>query len=265
MTFEATGVSVSYGKRTILHGVDFRAEAGQFTMIVGPNGSGKTTLLRALTGDLAFGGVVRINGRDLARLTPAAMAALRGVLQQDTALAFPFTVAEVVGLGLSASAHGLTSAGARSARISEALEAVDLAGFAGRLCQELSGGERQRVQLARVLCQIWEPLADGEPHWLVLDEPVSSLDIRHQLTIMEIARSYAQRGGGVIAVMHDLNLTAMYGDHVAFLSEGRIVASGHPGAVISNRLLNDVYGCALRINKAPPGGLFVLPQSAHPQ
>src|SRR5690606_21651506 len=127
---------------------------------------------------------------------------------------FPFTVREVVELGLL-DGPGLLR---HEDRAAQALAAVDLTGFAGRFYQELSGGEQQRVQLARVLCQVWDPVGEDDPRFLLLDEPVSSLDISHQLTIMRLARRFADRGGGVVAIMHDLNLTAMFADHVTILA-----------------------------------------------
>ena len=110
----------------------------------------------------------------------------------------------------------------------QALRAVGLPGFEHRFYQDLSGGEQQRVQLARVLAQIWKPVRGGQPCWLFLDEPVASLDIGHQLGIMSLARDFARRGGGVVAVMHDLNLTAMFADKVAIMKEGAFIAAGTP-------------------------------------
>jgi iron complex transport system ATP-binding protein len=185
------------------------------------------------------------------------LAALRGVLPQKTPLAFPFTVAEVVRMGLMASADG-----ARPEIAGAALAAVGLAGHAGRLYQELSGGEQQRVQLARVLVQVWTPVGAAGPRWLFLDEPVASLDIAHQLEVMEVARAYAARGGGVVAVMHDLNLTAMYAARVTLMSVGRVAASGAIAEVFRDDLLSRTYGCAMRMGRLPePPATFFLPQS----
>lgn len=262
MTIEARNLHVRYGARPVLKGVDFLARAGEITMIVGPNGSGKTTLLKAISGDLPYTGEVRFNGDDIARLSQQTMAERRGVLAQETLLSFPFTVAEIVRIGLTAGPNAPATAAQADQRIAEALAAVDLSGFAGRFYQELSGGERQRVQLARVLCQIWEPVNDDGPCWLFLDEPVASLDIRHQISIMELARRYADAGGGVIAVMHDLNLTAMYGDRVAMLADGVCAAAGTPEEVIGDDNLSRVFGCDLKVNAAPKRGVYVLPQSA---
>ena len=261
MTIEARGLAVAYGKRRILHGVDFSARPGEVTMIIGPNGSGKTTLMRALTGEVPATGSIAINDKALGDYPAHMLAATRAVLPQDTALAFPFTVAEVVGLGVTAGPM-LANNDARRQRIVDALDAVDLPGFAGRYYQELSGGERQRVQLARVLCQIWNPVSPHHgPRWLFLDEPVSSLDIRHQLMIMELAGNYARRGGGVIAVMHDLNLTAMFGDRITLISSGEVAATGTPEEVLQDETLADVFGCALKVGEVPRDHLFVLPQA----
>ena len=258
---EAEKVSVSLGAKRILHDIDFRARAGQVTAIVGPNGSGKTTFLKALSGDLKSTGSIRFNGRDLRDLKPWQAAALRAVLPQATSLSFPFTVREIVRLGLTGGHSGVQAA--ESERLPErALARVDLEGFAGRFYQELSGGEQQRVQLARVLCQVWMPVLDGEPRWLFLDEPVSSLDIRHQLVIMKIARDFAQGGGGVVAILHDLNLTSMFADRVTVMSRGRVAAAGRPTEVFTDDLIYRVFECRLRVGALPAGDMpFMLPQS----
>ena len=134
-----------------------------------------------------------------------------------------------------------------------ALARVDLEGFAGRFYQELSGGEQQRVQLARVLCQVWAPVLDGKPRYLFLDEPVSSLDIKHQLIIMNLARDFAERGGGVVAILHDLNLTAMFADRIFVMHRGRLAAAGSPNEVLSDELISRVFECKLKVGVLPAG------------
>lgn len=256
---EGNGVSVRYGSKSILHGVDFRALAGKVTVIAGPNGSGKSTLVKALSGEIPASGRIDVNGRALSSYKAWQLAALRGVLAQETSVAFAFSVAEVVGLGVTA---GLMSGPKSNGLVARALARVGLQGFEGRPIQTLSGGERQRVQLARVLCQIWEPVSDEGPRWLIMDEPVASLDIRHQIGLMELARDYARAGGGVIAVMHDLNLSAMYADAMVLMKEGRAAAAGPPDTVLLPAILAEVFDCPLRPNIAPGAGTFVLPQSA---
>jgi iron complex transport system ATP-binding protein len=257
----ARNLSVSLSGKTIVHGVSLEAKAGQLTAIVGPNGSGKTTMMKAVAGELPSKGEITINGHALAALEPWQLAVKRAVLPQAATIAFPFTVREIVRLGLTVGPN--RHAERIDAITAEALAAVDLAGFAGRFYQELSGGEQQRVQLARVLSQIWEPVLDGEPCFLMLDEPVSALDIRHQLTIMTLARRYCESGGGVIAVMHDLNLTAMFADHMVMMRNGRIERAGPPAAVMTDDAMEAVFGCRMRINGVPATGVpFVLPHTA---
>lgn len=259
---EARDVSVAIAGKPIVTGVDFEARPGEVAAIVGPNGSGKTTFLKALSGELAYTGSIALNGRDMSAMKPVEAATQRAVLPQATTLSFPFTVREVVKLGLIGGRSGVLPG--EDARLPErALARVDLEGFAGRFYQELSGGEQQRVQLARVLCQVWAPVLDGKPRYLFLDEPVSSLDIKHQLIIMNIARDFARRGGGVIAILHDLNLTAMYADHIHVMHRGRLTAAGAPQDVLSDELIEKVFDCRLKVGVLPAGNVpFVLPQSA---
>ncbi len=254
---KAENIRVRIGNKEILKGVDFHAEPGQVTAIIGPNGSGKSTLLKALSGEIQSSGRITLNGHDITALKPWELAAMRGVLPQSTTVAFPFTVQEVVRLGL---ANGL--AAADDTLPSRALMQVDLAGFETRSYQNLSGGEQQRVQLARVLTQVWDAKNGDQLRWLLLDEPVASLDIAHQFTVLRIARDFAAQGGGVVVVMHDLNLTALFADRVCILSEGKLWSSGTVSDVLNNETMQKVYGIDLPINTIPAGGMpFVLPQA----
>lgn len=258
MMFEARDITVRYGSRVALSGVTIRARAGQITAIVGPNGSGKSTLLAAMTGTVAHDGQVLINGRNVAGQAPWALAAQRAVLPQQAQLAFPFHVIEVVRMGLQA---GRCAANADIPL--QALARVGLSHYAEHSFHALSGGEAQRVMLARVLAQVWQPVDQGAPRWLLLDEPVASLDIAHQLQVMGIARDFARAGGGVIAVMHDLNLTALYADQVAVLARGRLLAQGTPGAVMTDAIMSRAYGCTLRVSAPPPRDTpYILPHAA---
>jgi iron complex transport system ATP-binding protein len=259
---KATNLCCSVGHRQILSDVTFTARPGEITVVVGPNGSGKSTLLKALSGEIASAGTITINGKNLAVLKPWQAASLRAVLPQSSVLTFPFSVREVVRLGLSGGVSGLSRQEAD--RLPErALERVDLSGFGGRTYNQLSGGEQQRVQLARVLCQVWAPVLEGVPRYLLLDEPVSSLDIKHQLLVMDIARDFAAGGGGVVAVLHDLNLAAMYADSLAIVSAGHVVAQDGPAVALSDDLIETVFSCPLRLNSTPGADIpFILPQSA---
>lgn len=274
---EATDIRARLAGREVLQGITLAAAPGSLTAIIGPNGSGKTTLIRCLTGDLACTGQVRLNGLPVTRGAGGAgrrggaaaaarrLAGLRAVLAQETHVAFPFTVEEIVRMGQMAGSCVAPDSSAPDLPApdlpSRALAEVGLAGYGGRDYQALSGGERQRVQLARVLVQVWQPTGPDGARWLFLDEPVSSLDIGHQLQVMRIARSFADRGGGVVAVMHDLNLSAMFADRLALIHHGRLLAAGPPAAVLSEANLARAYGCPIRINRAPESGPWLLPQA----
>ena len=258
MTLSVRNLTVSYGRTSVLHGLEMDAEPGALTAIVGPNGSGKSTLVKAICGDLPYDGTVHLNGHEVAQAKPWELAAMRGVLPQASTLAFPFHAIEVVRIGLTSG----TGADHEN-RAAAALARVGLQGYGHRFYQELSGGEQQRVQLARVLAQIWEPATAEGARWLMLDEPVSSLDIAHQLHVMNIARAFARAGGGVVAVMHDLNLTSLFADRVIVMAEGQVLAAGNTTKVMTDEVLSRAYGCDLRVNTIPSGATpFILPHSA---
>ena len=239
---EAEQLYVSLAGRDVLSGATLRLEPGSFAVIVGPNGAGKTTLMRALTGDLpARSGAVRFEGRPIADWRGRDLARRRAVLPQSSHLAFPFSVHEVVALGLRAGGNPHRET-ART--VIEALARVGLDGYAGRFYQQLSGGEQQRVHLARVLCQLGAPVEGGAPNWLFLDEPTASLDIRHQFEILDLARDHVRGGGGGLAILHDLNMAAQYADRLIVVGNGRIVADGPPADVLTDDLVENVFGVA---------------------
>ncbi len=225
--------------RPILGDVSFRAREGEVTVILGANGAGKSTLLRVLAGEIApDSGTVEVGGQPLADWDGQDLARRRAVVTQSSGLNFPFAVIDVVLQGRAPRWTGReTSADARAAI--RALDAVGLVGFADRDYLTLSGGERQRVHVARALTQL-----DGETagRCLLLDEPTSSLDVKHQHEVLRLARDFARKGGCVVVVLHDLHLCATYAQKVCLLAKGRVLASGDAGAVLIDEWLSAAYG-----------------------
>lgn len=252
-------VSVSLGGRLVVEGASLAVRPGRITVLIGPNGAGKSSLMAALAGDLnPAAGRVTLDGVALHDIKPAALARRRAVLAQTTELAFPFTVGEVARLGLP---PGLSRAEA-DAVVAEVLATVDLAGYGDRASTALSGGERQRAHIARVLAQL-AAAPDGKPRYLLLDEPTANLDLAHQLATLELARRHASTGGGVLAVLHDVNLAAMAADEIVALKDGRIVATGAPEKVLTDETVRAVYDVEAEVGVAPEGP-FLLPQTARP-
>jgi iron complex transport system ATP-binding protein len=240
---EAKKIEVTRKERPILGGVDFRATPGKVTAILGANGAGKSTLLRVLSGDLKpDAGEVKFERRLLREWKPAELARRRAVVPQSSALNFPFTVLEVILQGRAPHLDGRESGVDEKAALA-ALEAVDLVRWAGRDYTTLSGGERQRVHLARALAQVGMV---GEGRWLLLDEPTSSLDLRHQHDILRIVRDFARTGGCAVVVLHDLNLCARYADKVCLMHYGRVLGSGDTAAVMTPDWLGIAYGINVR-------------------
>ncbi|HEY0212496.1 MAG TPA: heme ABC transporter ATP-binding protein [Paenirhodobacter sp.] len=251
----AQGLGAVLAGIDVLRAVDFHANPGQITVIVGPNGSGKTTLLRRLTGDLQGPGRVLLDDAPIGAMPPRRLALRRAVLQQATQVGFPFTLREVVRMGQEA---GGQAPGIVAAAIAE----VGLSAMIDRPFQDLSGGEQARGHLARVRAQIWNPVTSGGACWLFVDEPVAALDIGHQIQVMDLLRRFADAGGGVVAVMHDLNLTAMHADRMVLMAQGAVLATGTPAQVMTDGHLSAAYRAPIRINRAPDTGVWLLPQMA---
>ncbi|MEM6487418.1 MAG: ATP-binding cassette domain-containing protein [Pseudomonadota bacterium] len=253
---EAADVTVSLGGRRALDGATLRLAPGRVTALVGPNGAGKSTLLACLSGALGpDAGRISLDGDDPVRLTPAELGCRRAVLDQSPAAAAPFTLAELVELGIP---RAIPPAEARR-MVREATAALGLETMAGRSIHALSGGERHRGHMARVLAQLWAGRQLGGGRWLLLDEPTASLDLAHQASVMRAARRAAAEGVGVLAVLHDLSLAGAMADTVALMQQGRIVATGPPRYVLTNDRLAPVYGIEVAIAEPCEGVRAVVP------
>lgn len=247
----AIDLSATIGRARVLHRVCLDVNPGEMVVLAGANGAGKTSLLRAFAGDLAArSGHVRLNGKPLYLWPLADRARLRAVLPQDGNVAFGFTALETVLFGRYPHSRGMP--GAHDTGIARAaLAEVDAAAYEAREVHTLSGGERSRVMLARALAQIWESDAAG-PRYLLLDEPVANLDVCHQHLALSLARRWTrERGVGVLAVLHDLNLAAQYADRLAVMKAGRLAAEGAPGKVLTESLVEDCFAMRAIVMRHP--------------
>lgn len=252
---------VKYGPVEVLQPLTTTVKPAQVTVVAGPNGAGKSTLLKLLTREIRPSrGTVRLDGRALAAYTAQELSHRRAVLPQSSQLAFPFKVVEVARIGLHAAGAEYSDT---ADLVLDMLRDVGLAGYADRFYHQLSGGERQRVHLARVLCQLESARAGKESQYLLLDEPTSSLDLKHQIEVLKIARQYSRRGVGVLAVLHDLNMSALFADRLIVLNNGAVAADGPPGDVITSEMVQSVFDVPLQVSEMPIGNTpFVLPHGA---
>ena len=256
MMLRAEDVRVRLAGTPILQGVSLSVAPGEVVALLGPNGAGKSTLLATLSGTLApHGGRVTLDGKPLASWEPGALARRRAVLAQHSPLSFPFRVIEVALLGRSP--HAGRSRRQHDLAVTAAcLRETAVTHLADRIYTTLSGGERQRVHVARALAQIdFASAGTGDvARYLLLDEPTSSLDLAHQHATLATARRAAAAGMGVLAFLHDPNLAAMHADRIAVLSGGRVVADGAPAEALTEAIVGDTYGMAVRIDRHPTRG-----------
>ena len=250
--FDAQAVSFSVEAKTLLDGVDVRAERGQFLGLIGPNGAGKSTLLRALSGVLRYQeGAVALEGSDLQSMPARDVAAMLALVPQIAPYTQGFTAFELVVMGRYPHLGRFQVEGEADDRIArEAMRRTETEQFAERTLDTLSGGERQRVFLARALAQ--------QPRVLLLDEPTSNLDILHQLKILGLVRTLVDDGLTVIAAIHDLNLAARYCDRLVLLSEGRVVTEGPPEEVLTPETIESTFGVRSAIHRDPVTGALAI-------
>ncbi len=244
----AEDLILGYGQRPVLQGLNLSLDDGEVLGLLGPNGAGKTTLLRALAGLLApRRGRVRLDGQDLSRLDRRARARLLGWVPQRESAAWSLTVREMVQLGRAPHRGWFLPFTAEDRRIvDESLARTGLTDLQSRPVNTLSGGEFQRVLLARALAQ--------RPRVLLLDEPTASLDIHHQIDILDRVQQLAQAEGLAVAMaIHDLNLAARYCSRVVLLRGGQVWSSGPPQEVLTPENLHAVFGVRAQLYRDPWG------------
>ena len=256
---EASDITFRVGGKALLSDVSVSFEPGRLHLIIGPNGAGKSTLIKVLARLLRpQAGTVLYEGADVSRAGEAELAKRRAVLSQAVEVAFPLTVREVVMMGRYP--HFGSRPGPSDEKIADELMVFfDVTEFAGRDYQTLSGGERQRVNFARVLAQLWRdgsvpPQTSGSAQtsdassarapcrYLFLDEPLTFLDIRHQIEFMKKVRVFSGAPDVVtVGVVHDLNLAARFADQIVLLDDARVVAAGSPAGVLTAERIRAVF------------------------
>lgn len=233
---DVKNLTVQYGSLKIVDNVSFSVRPREWLMVVGPNGAGKSTVISAIAQGVPYTGAVLIGGQDVSKMKPRRRAELFGVLTQNHAVGYAFTVEEVVRLGRYAFSKGMFASKNEEDgyKVERAISLTGLEPFRKQSVLTLSGGELQRTFLAQLLAQ--------DPQLLILDEPTNHLDLVYQKQIFELVRSWiSDTGRTVVSVVHDLSLAKAYGTHAVLLDKGRVVSSGKINKVLTQANLSKVY------------------------
>lgn len=250
-------MGLNVGSAHLLRKVDFEMLPGEVVVIVGPNGAGKSSLLRVLASELPpTEGQVLMDGRFIQQIPRIERARRLAVLPQHSTLDFPFSVYEVIEMGRIPHASGRS---ANMTIVSQVMERLKLTPLKERIYTTLSGGERQRVQIARVLCQLWDKMPGG---YLMFDEPTAPLDLSYQLAFLDIARELAAQNAGVLLVMHDINLAIRCADCVVIMRAGGIIAAGRPADVVTVENIRAAFDVDVTIVATESGAPLVYARSA---
>ncbi|HEY0217831.1 MAG TPA: ABC transporter ATP-binding protein [Cellulomonas sp.] len=255
----ARDLTVGYGDRVVVQGLDLDVLPGKVTAIVGANACGKSTLLRAMSRLLApQGGQVLLDGRAVHRMPAKELARTLGLLPQSPTAPEGITVGDLVSRGRHPH-HGLMTRWRPEddVAVAAALDATGTADLADRPVDELSGGQRQRVWIAMALAQ--------QTDLLLLDEPTTFLDVSHQVEVLDLLTDLNRsRGTTVVLVLHDLNLAARYADRLVALVDGRVHAAGDPADVLTEDTVRAVFGLDSQVVVDPTSGKpLMLPRGRH--
>ncbi|TLF60296.1 ABC transporter ATP-binding protein [Nocardia cyriacigeorgica] len=245
----ADGVTLGYGERVIVDGLNLDIAPGVITTVIGPNGCGKSTLLRSLGRLLKpSAGQVLLDGKAIASMKTKDVARIVGMLPQTPVAPEGLTVADLVARGRHPHQSWIRQWSATDeSEVLTALEQTGIADLAHRSLDELSGGQRQRAWISMALAQGTDIL--------LLDEPTTYLDLAHSLEVLDLVdRLHDELGRTVVMVLHDLNLAIRYSDQLIVMRDGRIIAKGAPADIIDAELLRDVFGLEATVLEDPMSG-----------
>ena len=243
-------VGKSYGNGTEIGPVSFEIPAGGITALVGPNGAGKSTLLTMIGRLLGLdSGVIEIAGYDVSSTASKDLAKIVSILRQENHFTTRLTVRQLVGFGRFPHSRGRLTV-ADEQVISEAIDFLNLHELEGRYLDQLSGGQRQRAYVAMVLAQ--------DTEYVLLDEPLNNLDMRHSVQMMQhLHRAARELGRTIVVVIHDINFAGHYADHICAVKDGRIVDFGPPERMMTNEVLSQVFDTPVEVIEGPRGPLAV--------
>ena len=247
MDISTKDLCISVPKKRIVESANIHVDEGEFVGLLGPNGSGKSTLLKTIYRTMKReSGEIRIDGSELEELSMKDSALKMSVVTQHNYYNFDFKVEEVVSMGRTPHKKTLELDNEEDHQIVEdALRKVNMYEFRNRSFSSLSGGEQQRIILARALAQ--------QTPCLVLDEPTNHLDIKYQLEVLDIVK---ELGCTTLCALHDLNLAAQYCDRLYILNNGKIITEGTPEDVITENMIENIYGVKSSVSRHPETGLL---------
>lgn len=257
MSIAVEGVTAGYGRdRAIIEDIHLEIRDGEVTVLIGPNGCGKSTLLKTIARMLKLrSGSIRVEGKDVSRTPAKQMGRTVAYLPQSPAVPSAITVEQLVGYGRAPHQSLL---GFRSARdielIDRAIATTGLDGLRATPVAELSGGQRQRAFIAMSLAQ--------DTPYVMLDEPTTFLDIRHQFETLDLVRQLTDAGKTTVVVLHDIAQAARYGDRLVVMRDGRIYAAGRPDEVVTRAMIGEVYGLDCDVYPDPLSGTPVVSRRA---
>ncbi|MGJ3439488.1 ATP-binding cassette domain-containing protein [Pseudomonas sp. Je.1.5.c] len=238
---ETRNISKRYGEQLVVDDVSLQLPAQGIVSIIGPNGAGKSSLL-SMVSRLArmSAGSAWVDGMDVTRTPGDVLARRLSILRQDNHIESRLSVWDLVAFGRYPHSKGRLST-IDKAKVQQAIEYLNLQPYANRYLDELSGGQRQRAFVAMVLCQ--------DTDYVLLDEPLNSLDMPHAIAMMRQLRHAADTlGKTVVAVLHDINFASSYSDHIVAMRDGRVVAQGAPSSIIQPDVLKTIYGIDIAVH-----------------